>query len=200
MEYIGLENIPFLQKEKDFVKEYEKYIKKNLGFTKVRTTIFFANYEKISENTYLLYSQIDDASSTVLKTVCNIKAHTYDISRCEKTIENIEDLGGVEPGGEQRLSEKYKTEEKAVYADIEAENGVETSLPEDEMDRLYHTVQRYTYEKYKNTDIEVTQIKLTGVKKVRDYQIYTFSLNDLVKTKVDIYYDRKQSICFSLER
>ena len=73
--YIGIENIPFLADETKFVQEYEKYIKEELKLPKVSISIFFSNYEQLSKNVYLLYSQINDTNSTVLQTVVNVSHH-----------------------------------------------------------------------------------------------------------------------------
>lgn len=70
--YIGLENIPFLKEEINFVQEYEKFIKEELKLPKVSISVFFSNYEQLSENVFLLYSQINDTKSTVLQTVVNV--------------------------------------------------------------------------------------------------------------------------------
>lgn len=193
LHYIGYENIPFLTEESEFKTVYESYIKDILKLPKVSTTVFFANYEKLSDNIYLLYSQIDDTASTVLQTVCNIKEHTYEITRSKKELADIEALGGVIPSGQESLSEKYHTgQEKNTYAEV--------IMGEHENNETEKTIQQYAWIKYQKTDIQVEKIQLLGVQQEGEYQVYLFRMEDLVGTEVSVFCEKDGTPLFTMER
>lgn len=186
LNYIGLENIPFLSvKQEEFIKEYEAYILDELKRPKVTTSIFFSNYEQMSNNTYVVFSQIDDTKSSVIQTIVNVKEFTYDFSVYDKEIDNIEELGGVKPRGEETLADKYKTKAATIeYAKVEwNEEKVEEAVKND----VENVVTKYAYEKYKNTDIQVTSINLKQIRKENEYKIFEFQMDDLTSTIVAVY-------------
>ena len=203
--YISIENIPFLADEINFVQEYEKYIKEELKLPKVSISIFFSNYEQLSQNVYLLYSQINDTNSTVLQTVVNVSHHEYEFDKCSKKFENIEELGGVVPGGETSLSSKYEDKKKEEeYATVKFDLTVEkqqenVNFTGDMKNVLTDVIQRYAVEKYKETDVKVTEIKLTDAYISEEYQIYVFTLEDLIKSNVAVYCDKNGKILFTME-
>lgn len=192
--YIGLKNIPFLQGDEGFIVKYERYLKNTLNLKKITTTIFFSNYKRLSENVYILYSQIDDASSSVIQTVYNSKDRTCDFSKSDKKIENIEELGGVSQGGKETLEEKYNTHpDKIVYAQIE--NPEKQTIPE----AVASSIQQFTLEKYRATDVTVDHITAVGSKEEGNYQIYSFKLDDLIGTMVEVYC-KNGAVVFTMER
>lgn len=204
--YIGLENIPFLKEEINFVQEYEKFIKEELKLPKVSISVFFSNYEQLSENVFLLYSQINDTKSTVLQTVVNVSHHEYEFEKSSKKIENIEELGGVMPGGEVALSSKYEDKQKdKEYATVKYDLTVEkeqqghVNFTDEIKNVLTDVMQQYAYEKYKETDVEVTEIKLTEAYESEEYEIYVFTMDDLIKSNVAVYCDENGKILFTME-
>lgn len=197
LNYIGLENIPFLKiKQEIFMEKYESYISDELNLPKVTTSIFFSNFKQMSNNTYVVYSQIDDTKSTILQTIVNIKEYTYDFSKCEQKIEDIEELGGVLPGGNETLADKYKT--KAVEIQYAQVQWGDETIEEEAKKNLQNTMQRYAYEKYKNTDIQVTLIKFRRLRKENEYTIYEFQMDDLTATTVAVYW-KNNDLCFTME-
>ena len=122
-----------------------------------------------------------------------MKEHTYEITRSEKELADIAALGGVIPGGEESLSEKYHiSQEKNAYAEV--------VMGEQENKEAEKTIQQYAFIKYEKTDIQVEKIQLLGVEQEGEYQVYLFRMEDLVGTEVSMFCKKDGTPLFTMER
>ena len=109
------------------------------------------------------------------------------------------------PGGETSLSSKYEDKKKEEeYATVKFDLTVEkqqenVNFTGDMKNVLTDVIQRYAVEKYKETDVKVTEIKLTDAYISEEYQIYVFTLEDLIKSNVAVYCDKNGKILFTME-